>query len=243
MIKVIIANDNDILYDSLLNVALEKGLDIEVTNVSSDKLNSLIYQIKTEEKVIILDSITSITFCINVLKNAINRIGKENIIILVVDSNNLNDVIYSKKHHHLLRKKHSDFSLLDIVTVVSDSVKNTMELEKFIDNILWKLGFTSYFKGTIYLKDAILLAYNDHNFLKDSNLLIKKVAEKNGVLNDKVVRSNIDRALNHMLDYTDKEIIYSIFQSDYDGRKISLKYFVDLCVHYLEKQRYCYLNY
>ena len=55
MIKVIIANDNDILYDSLLNVALEKGLDIEVTNVSSDKLNSLIYQIKTEEKVIILD--------------------------------------------------------------------------------------------------------------------------------------------------------------------------------------------
>lgn len=35
-----------------------------------------------------------------------------------------------------------------------------------------------------------------------------------------------------MLDYTDKEIIYSIFQSDYDGRKISLKYFIDLCVHY-----------
>ena len=118
-----------------------------------------------------------------------------------------------------------------------------MELEKTIDNILWKLGFTSYFKGTIYLKDAILLAYNDHNLLKDSNLLIKKVAEKNGVLNDKVVRSNIDRSLNHMLDYTDKEIIYNIFQSDYDGRKISLKYFVDLCVHYLEKQKYCCLNY
>lgn len=242
MIKVIIANNNDILYNSLSNLALEKGLDIEIINVSPDKLNSLICRIKTEEKVIILDSITSITFCINVLKNAINRIGKENIIILVVDSNNMNDAIQQKRHHYLLKKKHTDVSILDIINVVSDSLKNTMELEKTIDNILWKLGFTSYFKGTIYLKDAILLAYNDHNLLKDSNLLIKKVAEKNNILNDKVVRSDVDRALNHMLDYTDKKVIYEFFQDDYDGRKISLKYFIDLCVHYLEKQKYICLK-
>lgn len=242
MIKVIIANNNDILYNSLSNIVLEKGLDIEVTNVSLDKLNSLICRIKTEEKVIILDSITSITFCINVLKNTIHRIGKENIIILVVDSNSMTEVIRQKKHRHILKKKHTDFSLLDVVNVVSDSLKSTMELEKTVDNILWELGFTSYFKGTVYLKNAILLAYNDHNLLKDSNLLIRKVAEKNNILNDKVVRSNIDRALNHMLDYTDKEIIYNVFQNDYDGRKISLKYFVDLCVHYLEKQKYLCLK-
>ena len=46
----------------------------------------------------------------------------------------------------------------------------------------------------------------------------------------------MDKSLNNMLNYTDQKIIYGIFQDDYDGRKISLKYFIDLCVHYLEKQ-------
>lgn len=45
-----------------------------------------------------------------------------------------------------------------------------------------------------------------------------------------------------MLDNTDKQIIYEIFEDDYDGRKISLKYFIDLCISFLEKQRYCCLE-
>ena len=45
-----------------------------------------------------------------------------------------------------------------------------------------------------------------------------------------------------MLDNTDKQIIYEIFEDDYDGRKISLKYFIDLCIRFLEKQRHCCLE-
>ena len=161
-IKVIIAN-NDILYNSLSNMALDKNLNIEIKNVPLDRLNSFICRIKTKEKVIILDSITSVTFCINILKNAINRIGEENIIILVVDSNNITNVINQTHHYDFLKKKNTDFSLLDVINVISDSLKNTIELERITDDILWKLGFTSYFKGSIYLKDAILLAFNDHN--------------------------------------------------------------------------------
>lgn len=240
-IKVIIAN-NDILYNSLSNMALENNLNIEITNVPIDKLNSFICRIKTKEKVIILDSTTSVTFCTNILKNAINRIGEENIIILVVDSNNITNVINEKHHYHFFKKKNTDFSLLDVINIISDSLKNTIELERTTDDILWKLGFTSYFKGTVYLKDAILLAYNDNDLLKDSSLLIKKVSEKNNILNDSAVRSDMDKSLNHMLNYTDHKIIYDIFQNDYDGRKISLKYFIDLCVHYLEKQKYLCLK-
>lgn len=234
-IKVIIAN-NDILYNSLSNMALDKNLNIEIKNVPLDRLNSFICRIKTKEKVIILDSITSVTFCINILKNAINRIGEENIIILVVDSNNITNVINQTYHYDFLKKKNTDFSLLDVINVISDSLKNTIELERITDDILWKFGFTSYFKGSIYLKDAILLAFNDHNLLKDSSLLIKKVSEKNNILNYSSVHSDMDKSLNNMLNYTDQKIIYGIFQDDYDGRKISLKYFIDLCVHYLEKQ-------
>lgn len=242
MIKVIIANNNDILYNSLSNMVLQNGLNIEIENIATNKLSSLICKIKTKEKVIILDSITSVTFCMNILKNAIKRIGKENIIILVVDSNDMNNVINQEQHHYLFKKKTTDFSLFDTINLVSESLKDTMEIEKCIDTILWKLGFTSYFKGTIYLKDAILLAFNDKNLLTDANTLIKRVAEKNNVLNDKVVRSDIDRSLNSMLDYIDIQIIYDIFNDSYDGRKISLKYFIDLCVRYLEKQKYLCLK-
>ena len=39
----------------------------------------------------------------------------------------------------------------------------------------------------------------------------------------------MDKSLNNMLDNTDIKVIYEIFE-DYDGRKISLKYFIDLCI-------------
>ena len=45
MIKVIIANNNDILYNSLSNMALKNDLNIEITNVPMDRLNSFICQI------------------------------------------------------------------------------------------------------------------------------------------------------------------------------------------------------
>ena len=70
-IKVIIANNNDILYNSLSNIALQNESKIEIINVPKDKVNDLIIRVKPKENVIILDSTTSVSFCTNILKNAI----------------------------------------------------------------------------------------------------------------------------------------------------------------------------
>lgn len=241
MITVAIAN-NDILYNSLSNVLLQNELNIEIKKVANDEINKLICQHSKKNGLIILDSITSITFCINVLKNAIKKLDtkKTNIIILVIDSNSISNIKY-ETNHHFFRKNHTNLQLLDIINIVSDAIKNTFEIEKQIDDILWKLGFTSYFKGSIYIKDAILLAYDNSELLLDTNKLVEKVAEKNNIKNSNAVRTNMDRALRSMLDCIDKKTIYDIFQ-DYDGREISLKYFIDLCIRYLEKQRYCCLD-
>ena len=67
------------------------------------------------------------------------------------------------------------------------------------------------------MKDAILLAYSDKSLLLDMNELIIKVAEKNEVMNYKVVRSAMNKSLNTMLDNTDIKVIYEIFNEDYDG--------------------------
>lgn len=237
MIKIIIANNNDILYNSLSDIALKTKEKIEIINVPIDKINSLFCQIRAKENLIILDSITSVTFCTNVLKNAINRIGKRNIVILVIDSN----VINAEIQHQLFKKKPINFPIWDIVGLVSDSLKDSLEIERNIDTILWRMGFTSC-KAKGYLKDAILLAYTDKTLLLDTQNLIKKVAEKNNIENERLVRSDIDKTLNNVLDLIDKDDIFEIFGNEYDGRKISLKYFIDLCIRHLELQKYCYLN-
>ena len=242
-IKVIIANNNDILFNSLSNIALQENrTKIEIVNVPKDELNHLIHQIKPRENLIVLDTATSVSFCSIILKHAINRIDKGNIIILVIDSKHITNIINHEKQHWPFYKRQPDFSFLDAVNLVADTLKDSLEIERNIDDIFWKIGLTSYFKGTIYLKDAILLAYSDRNLLLDTNNLMIKVAEKNEVNNYKIVRSAIDKSLNNMLDNTDINVIYEIFEGDYDGRKISLKYFIDLCIRFLEKQRYCCLE-
>lgn len=232
-VKVVIAN-NDILYNSLSNITLQYALNIEIINVPTDRLSSLICQIKPKEHVLILDSITSISFWSNILKNLTLQMDKANVIIFVIDSKTVTNIINREKPHFLFKKEESNFSLLDTINIVSNSIKTSLEIEKSIDNILWKLGFTSYFKGTIYLRDAIILAYNDKTLLQDMNILVKRVSEKNGIKNEKVVRSAMDKSLNSMLNYTDINIIYNVFEDIYDGRKISVKYFIDLCIRYLQ---------
>ena len=236
MIKVILTQNNDILYNSLSEISLNYERKIELINVLPDKLAKTICQLKTKENVIILDANTSVTFCKNILKNAI-EIGRANIIILVIDSSNISSIINHEKHHSFFQRKPSKNSIMNIIDLITKSLNDTLEIEKNIDSILWKIGLTSYFRGTTYIKDAIFFAYVDKKILYDTRTLVKKVAEKNNISNDALVRSDMDKALNNVLDLVDQQIIYDIFGSDYDGRKISLRYFIDLCIRYLNNKK------
>lgn len=188
MIKVILTQNNDILYNSLSEIALNYERKIELINVLPDKLTKTICQLKTKENVIILDSNTSVTFCKNILKNAI-EIGRANIIILVIDSSNISSIINHEKHHSFFQRKPSKNSIMNIINLITKSLNDTLEIEK------------------------------------------------NNISNDALVRSDMDKALNNVLDLVDQQIIYDIFGTDYDGRKISLRYFIDLCIRYLNNKK------
>lgn len=188
MIKVILTQNNDILYNSLSEIALNYERKIELINVLPDKLTKTICQLKTKENVIILDSNTSVTFCKNILKNAI-EIGRANIIILVIDSSNISSIINHEKHHSFFQRKPSKNSIVNIIDLITKSLNDTLEIEK------------------------------------------------NNISNDALVRSDMDKALNNVLDLVDQQIIYDIFGTDYDGRKISLRYFIDLCIRYLNNKK------
>ena len=188
MIKVILTQNNDILYNSLSEIALNYERKIELINVLPDKLTKTICQLKTKENVIILDANTSVTFCKNILKNAI-EIGRANIIILVIDSSNISSIINHEKHHSFFQRKPSKNSIMNIINLITKSLNDTLEIEK------------------------------------------------NNISNDALVRSDMDKALNNVLDLVVQQIIYDIFGTDYDGRKISLRYFTDLCIRYLNNKK------
>lgn len=233
-IKIIIYQNNDILYNRLSNLHYEYKL--ELLKITKEDLPTLIGKINSKENLIILDSVNSVLFCTNMLNNLFKQIDKVDIIILVMDFKSLTNIIIQEKHHLFFKKKQSNSSVFDIINIIENSLNATLEIEKNIDSILNKLGFTSYLKGTIYLRDAIMLAYNNNNLIQDMNLLVEKVSERNNVTNKKVVRSAMDKSLNTTLNYIDNNILYDFFSDYYDGRKISLKYFIDLCIHHLNKE-------
>lgn len=241
-IKIIIANNSDILYNSLSNIALQIEEKIEVVYIPKNKLEALICDIKKKENLIVLDSINSVTFHKNVLKNVMKHVSKMNIIILVVNSKDISNIIKNKKIS-FFKKKKSIFSLLNIVNLVSESLIETLDIESNIEKILWEIGLSSYFKGTTYLKDAISFAYIDNSLLFNIQDLMKKVAQKNYVLDYTLVRSLIDKSLNNALNLLDINTLYNIFGDDYDGRKISLKYFIELCIRYIDKKNNYYFKY
>ena len=98
--------------------------------------------------------------------------------------------------------------------------------------MLWLLRFNLYSKGTVYLSEAIALAYYENSYLYDTNELLQKIAKLHN-LDEKNIRNNIDNALS--LAFKDENLKYDIdfFNGYYDGRKVSLKYFITLAVHYI----------
>lgn len=112
-------------------------------------------------------------------------------------------------------------------------MKETLNLEKIIDNIFEQLGFADYFKSPKYIKDAILFTYYDKFLLLNANLLVlKKFLEKNGIVNPNSVRCKIDKTLNERLDSINAFVLYDVFRNNYDVKKICSKYFIELNFKY-----------
>lgn len=132
-----------------------------------------------------------------------------------------------------------DFFLENFVT---NDLKNTQDnsfeiyykVFRNVDDIFWKLPFNPCSKGTFYLKYAVYIAYFNKELLFDNKKLIEFISEKINI-DSKVVRSFMDKSINSMFRYVDIKTLNNLFYNIYDGRKLSTKYFIVLCVNLLYK--------
>ena len=112
-------------------------------------------------------------------------------------------------------------------------LKNT-EIDEFIDEMLWLLRFNIYAKGTNYLKTAIFICLIDNYFLSNTNNLMQLLSQIHNKC-PKTIRNNIDNAINSAFQLTDIEYHIKFYNGYYDGRKVSLKYFLNLSIKYIKK--------
>lgn len=212
MIKIIIAcDDNDVLLNKLMNTT-----KLELIHVQKNK-NIIIKCLEQLPDMLIIDAKLKHAKFIKTLEK-IYRKNNKNIIITV-----------TKNQIYVCFDKFD--ILLDLIKVLEDFNDS---IKAILDDMLWKLHFNLYSKGTTYLRTAILLAYQDNSLLFDTNKLIKNTANLYN-LNEKNVRNNIDNALNLAFKLDDIKYNIDFFNGFYDGRKISLKYFISLSVHYIDK--------
>ena len=132
--------------------------------------------------------------------------------------------------------------LEDIITNETITFYNTQdkivstndELTRNIEDLFWKLNFNQASNGTYYLKRSIAIALYDQSLIYD-NKKLNELLSKEQNSSPKEIRGTIDNALNSMYSPSQKESLYKVFKDDYDARKPSTKYFIAICVNYLNK--------
>lgn len=110
------------------------------------------------------------------------------------------------------------------------------DLDQYIDNVLWKLRFNPYTKGTLYLKIAILLCFIDNELLYNNQFLIYILSVEYNT-SEKNIRNCIDNSLTSAFKYEYLDFDIKFFNGYYDGRKISLKYFILLIYKFITESK------
>ncbi len=225
MIKIIITNNDNLC--TILSETLIETKNIEIKNIDNLDQTIIDSYIRTGTNIIFFSSDNYIEL-LNVLKFIQKNI--DDVIILLSNRIILNELLSNSSFVNSISSKKNLTNTPK--NKIYNRTTNTDAIEEYIISMLLK--FTLYNKVTIYLKDAIFTAFYNEQLLLDTHSLIMQVAKINNE-NYINVRSNIDKCLNSTLDFLNTEMLYDTFEY-YDGRKVSLKYFVYLFVYTLKKQ-------
>lgn len=133
----------------------------------------------------------------------------------ISNTNTLSDKKFSKELLNKIRK-----------------LKNTKE-EKILDEFLWKLRFNVYTKGTEYFKTSILICLVEESYLNDISSLILQLSYIFNT-NPHNIRNSIDNSLNTAFKFEYLQYDIEFFEGYYDGRKVSIKYLINLFVTFIK---------
>lgn len=170
----------------------------------------------------------------------INQISKDsdeknkcNIIVISGNVELMHRLYNTAKVYRIMPKPTNLDEVLSLIKDISNAPRELDQIK--LKSLLLELKFNLYSKGTLFLIDAINIAYNNPVLLCKIEDLYNRVAIKNNVSVNKVqrsIRSSIDVMNNHI----SHELLRSFFHI-YNNDIIAPKYFFTIIIEYLYKEK------
>ncbi|MBO5005549.1 MAG: response regulator [Clostridia bacterium] len=235
MVQVMIAEDN-IELSSMYCRFLTKDKNINIISKTRDGESTVEMYQALKPDVLLLDLDMP---KLNGLE-VINRISKDsdeknkcNIIVISGNVELMHRLFNTAKVYRIMPKPTNLDEVLSLIKDISNAPKELDQIK--LKSLLLELKFNLYSKGTLFLIDAINIAYNNPVLLCKIEDLYNRVSIKNNVSVNKVqrsIRSSIDVMNNHI----SHELLRSFFHI-YNNEIIAPKYFFTIIIEYLYKEK------
>lgn len=235
MVQVMIAEDN-IELSSMYCRFLTKDKNINIISKTRDGESTVEMYQALKPDVLLLDLDMP---KLNGLE-VINRISKDsdeknkcNIIVISGNVELMHRLYNTAKVYRIMPKPTNLDEVLSLIKDISNAPRELDQIK--LKSLLLELKFNLYSKGTLFLIDAINIAYNNPVLLCKIEDLYNRVSIKNNVSVNKVqrsIRSSIDVMNNHI----SHELLRSFFHI-YNNDIIAPKYFFTIIIEYLYKEK------
>lgn len=235
MIKIMIADDN-VTFNNICCKFLTQDKDIQIVSSTTDGESTLKEYNELKPDILLLDLDLPKINGLDVINNLCldeNERKKNNIIIISGNALLRYNLLNTLKVFRIMPKPVNFESLLYTIKEIANQ-ENKIKLDnKELRDFLFSLNFNLYADGTIYLIDALNLAFENPRLLRNIKDLYDKVAELHSVPSNSVkwgIRNSIE-TMNHN---TTKAEIKSKFNISYD-KKMTPKYFIPLVISHFQK--------
>ena len=231
MIQVMIAEDN-IEISSMYCRFLTKDKNISIVSKTRDGEKTVEMYKALKPDVLLLDLDMPILNGLEV----INQISKDsdeknkcNIIVISGNFELMHKLFNTAKVYRIMPKPTNLDEVLSLIKDISNVPKTLSQIK--LKSLLLELKFNLYSRGTLFLIDALNIAYNNPRLLCKIEDLYYEVAKKNNLSVNKIQRS-IRSSIDVMNGHISTELLRSFFHI-YNNELIAPKYFFTMIIEYL----------
>ena len=235
MVQVMIAEDN-IELSSMYCRFLTKDKNINIISKTRDGESTIEMYQALKPDVLLLDldmpKLNGLEVINQISKDSDEK-NKCNIIVISGNVELMHRLFNTAKVYRIMPKPTNLDEVLSLIKDISNAPRELDQIK--LKSLLLELKFNLYSKGTLFLIDAINIAYNNPVLLCKIEDLYNRVSIKNNVSVNKVqrsIRSSIDVMNNHI----SHELLRSFFHI-YNNDIIAPKYFFTIIIEYLYKEK------
>ncbi len=234
MVKILIAED-DIEINNTYKKFLTKDKDIQITSVfdGNDVLN---YYFKNKPDILLLDLNLPNKSGIEII-NQLSTIPEErklcNVVIISGEITFREKLNNTSKIYKIIHKPLKLNELTNTITEMRLNEEKTINENDFI-NLMLKLKFNLYSRGTTYLMDIIRICFDSPHLISNMDKLYELISIKYNISKIKT-KWSVHSSLATMNKYISSDLLTSIFNIYDNERNLTPKYFISIMLNFLKR--------